>query len=118
MQTNPGQPSWNRCRRRRLLSTGETSRKTQMFSRPTRRSESRRLEELRAIPWVFGWMQSRHALPAWFGVGYALERFASQGKAQEQHLREMVAQFPLFSDLIRNVELAMAKADLAIAQRY
>jgi len=90
----------------------------QIGSRPTRRSESRRLEELRAIPWVFGWMQSRHALPAWFGVGYALERFASQGKEQEQHLRDMLAQFPLFSDLIRNVELAMAKADLAIAQFY
>jgi phosphoenolpyruvate carboxylase len=90
----------------------------QIGSRPTRRSESRRLEDLRAIPWVFGWMQSRHALPAWFGVGYALDRFASQGKEQEQHLRDMLAQFPLFSDLIRNVELAMAKADLAIAHLY
>jgi phosphoenolpyruvate carboxylase len=87
-------------------------------SRPPRRSQSRKLEDLRAIPWVFGWMQSRHALPAWFGVGYALERFASSGKEHEHQLREMMAQFPLFSDLIRNVELAMAKADLAIAQLY
>jgi phosphoenolpyruvate carboxylase len=63
-------------------------------------------------------MQSRHALPAWFGVGYALERFASSGKDHKQQLREMMVQFPLFSDLIRNVELAMAKADLAIAQLY
>jgi phosphoenolpyruvate carboxylase len=87
-------------------------------SRPARRSESRKLEDLRAIPWVFGWMQSRHALPAWFGVGYALEQFASQSTHHEQHLRQMMREFPLFADLIRNVELAMAKADLAIAQLY
>ena len=87
-------------------------------SRPARRSTNRRLEDLRAIPWVFGWMQSRHALPAWFGVGYALQRFASQGPAHEQQLQDMVEQFPLFNDLIRNVELAMAKADLAIARLY
>jgi phosphoenolpyruvate carboxylase len=87
-------------------------------SRPSRRSQSRTLEDLRAIPWVFGWMQSRHALPAWFGVGYALEQFASQSKHHEQQLREMMVSFPLFADLIRNVELAMAKADLAIAQLY
>jgi phosphoenolpyruvate carboxylase len=87
-------------------------------SRPARRSASQRLEDLRAIPWVFGWMQSRHALPAWFGVGYALEQFAAQGSKQEQQLRDMFSRFALFNDLIRNVELAMAKADLAIAQLY
>jgi phosphoenolpyruvate carboxylase len=87
-------------------------------SRPARRSQSRKLEDLRAIPWVFGWMQSRHALPAWFGVGYALDRFASSSVNNEQRLREMMAGFPLFSDLVRNVELAMAKADLAIAELY
>jgi phosphoenolpyruvate carboxylase len=87
-------------------------------SRPARRSASRNLDELRAIPWVFGWMQSRHALPAWFGVGHALERFASKGKNQEQLLQEMFSRFALFNDLIRNVELAMSKADLAIAKLY
>jgi len=87
-------------------------------SRPARRSHSRKLEDLRAIPWVFGWMQSRHALPAWFGVGYALEHFASGGTKTKQQLQEMMAGFPLFSDLIRNVELAMAKADIAIAELY
>lgn len=90
----------------------------QIGSRPARRSQSRRLDDLRAIPWVFGWMQSRHALPAWFGVGYALDRFAAQGGPQLRKLQQMAIEFPLFSDLIRNVELAMAKADLAIARLY
>ena len=87
-------------------------------SRPSRRSEGRALAELRAIPWVFGWMQSRHAVPAWFGVGHAIERFRSFGQRQEQVLREMMDGFPLFSAMIRNVELAMAKADMSIARMY
>jgi phosphoenolpyruvate carboxylase len=87
-------------------------------SRPARRGESRGLEDLRAIPWVFGWMQSRHVLPAWFGVGWALERFAARGEAEAALLREMVEAFPLFEDLVRNVEVGMAKADLSIARRY
>ncbi len=87
-------------------------------SRPPRRSEGRRLEDLRAIPWVFGWMQSRHAVPAWFGVGHALEQFVAQNAAGASLLCEMMRSFPLFSDLIRNVELAMSKADLTIARLY
>ena len=87
-------------------------------SRPARRGESRGLEDLRAIPWVFGWMQSRHLLPAWFGVGWALERFAARGTSEEALLREMVETFPAFEDLVRNVEVGMAKADLPIARRY
>jgi phosphoenolpyruvate carboxylase len=87
-------------------------------SRPARRSESRKLEDLRAIPWVFGWMQSRHAVPAWFGVGYSMERFASASPERERLLRRMLAEFALFSDLIRNVEIAMAKADFSIARLY
>ena len=87
-------------------------------SRPARRSAGRKLEDLRAIPWVFGWMQSRQAVPAWFGVGYALERFALRGSEQKQLLREMMRGFPLFSSLLANVELAMAKADLTIARLY
>ncbi|HLH08554.1 MAG TPA: phosphoenolpyruvate carboxylase [Terriglobales bacterium] len=87
-------------------------------SRPPRRTKTRRLEDLRAIPWVFGWMQSRHAVPAWFGVGFALERFCSKSKANEAFLRDMFKQFPLLSDLIRNVEIAMAKADMGIAHMY
>ena len=63
-------------------------------------------------------MQSRYALPAWFGVGHALEQVASRGPESEQFLRDMMRGFPLFHDLIRNVELAMAKADLTIAKLY
>jgi phosphoenolpyruvate carboxylase len=87
-------------------------------SRPTRRTKMRGLEDLRAIPWVFGWMQSRHAVPAWFGVGYAIERFRAKGKNNEAVLRDMLKSFPLFSDLIHNVEIAMAKADMGIAHMY
>ena len=90
----------------------------QIGSRPARRSSSRSLDDLRAIPWVFGWMQSRHAVPAWFGVGYALEQFLQKGSANEQLLKAMLRDFPLFSNMIRNVELAMAKADLTIARLY
>jgi len=87
-------------------------------SRPARRSKGRRLEDLRAIPWVFGWMQSRHAVPAWYGVGSALEQFADNGKDHEQLLRQIVRGFPMFADMLRNVELGMAKADLGIAREY
>ena len=87
-------------------------------SRPSRRSKSRRLEDLRAIPWVFGWMQSRHAVPAWFGVGHALEQFARSGPGHQQLMRQITRGFPLFADLIRNVELGIAKADLGIAHVY
>lgn len=87
-------------------------------SRPSRRSKSRRLEDLRAIPWVFGWMQSRHAVPAWYGIGYALEEFAKGGASTLQLLREIARGFPMFSGMLSNVELGMAKADLGIAEDY
>ncbi|HMD18334.1 MAG TPA: phosphoenolpyruvate carboxylase [Terriglobales bacterium] len=82
------------------------------------RSLNLNLNDLRAIPWVFGWMQSRHAVPAWFGVGYALDRFAQRSPAHAELLREMMRRFPLFASLIRSVEIAMAKADFAIARLY
>ena len=87
-------------------------------SRPARRSKSRCLEDLRAIPWVFGWMQSRHAVPAWYGVGHALQQFAKSSRGRMKLLRQMRRGFPLFSDLLGNVEIAMAKADLDIARLY
>jgi phosphoenolpyruvate carboxylase len=87
-------------------------------SRPARRSKGRRLEDLRAIPWVFGWMQSRHAVPAWYGIGHALEKFSQRNQGNEQVLRQIARGFAWFSDLLRNVELGMAKADLGIAREY
>jgi phosphoenolpyruvate carboxylase len=85
-------------------------------SRPAKRSKTKGLSDLRAIPWVFGWMQSRHVVPAWFAAGTALERF------EHDHgldlLRRMYREFPLFNDLIGNIEIGMAKADLTIARLY
>ena len=63
-------------------------------------------------------MQSRHAVPAWFGVGHALERFAASAPERAKLLKEMMLGFPPFSSLIRSVEIAMAKADMAIARLY
>jgi phosphoenolpyruvate carboxylase len=95
-------------------------------SRPSRRAEEGmeassprdEIANLRAIPWVFGWMQSRHVLPAWFGVGHALARYCQTHKRGEDLLRTMMGKFPLFNDLISNVENGLAKADLSIARRY
>jgi phosphoenolpyruvate carboxylase len=87
-------------------------------SRPARRAKGRRLEDLRAIPWVFGWMQSRFAVPAWFGVGFALEQFSKKSAASDHLLRGIAKGFPMFSGMISNLELGMAKADLGIARNY
>lgn len=87
-------------------------------SRPARRKATHSLDDLRAIPWVFGWMQSRHGLPAWFGVGYALTKFAEEGRENRELLREMMRGFPLFHTMIRNIEIGMAKADWSIARLY
>ena len=86
-------------------------------SRPAKRKQTRSLEDLRAIPWVFGWMQSRCLLPAWFGVGYALEKFVAKPGGLEL-LRRMFNDFPLFNDLLGNVEMGLAKADFNIARLY
>ena len=86
-------------------------------SRPARRKGGIDFPNLRAIPWVFGWTQSRLLIPAWFGVGYSLELFSKKDGGMAM-LRSMAAEFPLFIDLIRNVEMAVAKADMGIARLY
>ncbi|MGH9616249.1 MAG: phosphoenolpyruvate carboxylase [Acidobacteriaceae bacterium] len=85
-------------------------------SRPVRRKAKHNFADLRAIPWVFGWMQSRHGVPGWFGVGHALEHSIEQGNLPI--LQDMMREFPMFIDLIRNVELSLAKADFHIARQY
>ena len=87
-------------------------------SRPARRSQGGGLSALRAIPWVFGWIHSRHGLPGWFGVGYALESFAAGDARRDDLLREMYREFPIFADMMDNVEVALVKADVAIARQY
>jgi len=92
-------------------------------SRPAKRTDAsstkkRSMADLRAIPWVFGWMQSRHVVPAYFGVGNALEQFINKHPGGLGLLQQMARDFPLFLDIIRNVELALAKADFGIARLY
>jgi phosphoenolpyruvate carboxylase len=93
-------------------------------SRPSRRKASLAISDLRAIPWVFGWTQSRLLIPAWFGVGFALEQFLGQNEetpgqpSRLELLQTMAREFPLFIDLLRNVEMALGKVDLATARLY
>ncbi len=86
-------------------------------SRPARRAGQTTFANLRAIPWVFGWTQSRLLTPAWFGVGTAFAQFLKRPDGLAL-LRDMMAEFPLFIDMVRNVEMALAKADLGIASLY
>jgi phosphoenolpyruvate carboxylase len=85
-------------------------------SRPAKRAGDGGIADLRAIPWVFSWTQSRIVLPAWFGLGTALED--AREHAGLEVLREMERAWPFFSGLLANAEMALAKADLLIARRY
>ncbi len=87
-------------------------------SRPAKRSGKKSMADLRAIPWVFGWMQSRQLVPAYFGVGHALNLFVQENADGLTQLQTMARDFPLFLDIIRNVEMALAKADFGIARLY
>jgi phosphoenolpyruvate carboxylase len=88
-------------------------------SRPSRRLQTDMLSSLRAIPWVFAWTQSRHLLPAWYGVGFALEEFRRRHAAEGLRvLRRMYEGWPFFTILINNAEASLAKTDLYIASRY
>jgi phosphoenolpyruvate carboxylase len=82
-------------------------------SRPASRTKSNRIEDLRAIPWVFSWAQARVMLPAWYGVGSALAAFEDMPL-----LQDMQAHWPFFHVTLANLEMVLAKSDLAIAERY
>ncbi|HVA00633.1 MAG TPA: phosphoenolpyruvate carboxylase [Terriglobia bacterium] len=88
-------------------------------SRPSRRSGAKGLNNLRAIPWVFAWTQSRHFIPAWYGLGYGVEIFIEQHSDQAlEVLRAMYRHWPFFAVVIDNAEASLAKTDLYIARRY
>ncbi len=87
-------------------------------SRPARRGQRKSLSDLRAIPWTFAWTQSRHFLPAWFGLGTAVRKFVDSNEEDWSTLRAMYAHWPMFRALIDNAELALAKADMRIAHSY
>ena len=88
-------------------------------SRPASRTASARIEDLRAIPWVFSWAQCRLMLPGWYGFGSAVrEWLAENGAPAVALLREMNADWPFFRTLLSNMDMVLAKTDIAIASRY
>jgi phosphoenolpyruvate carboxylase len=87
-------------------------------SRPASRTASDRIEDLRAIPWVFGWTQCRISLPGWYGAGSAFETYAGEDPERRGLLAEMYRSWPFFRAAVDNMGMVLAKADLGIAQRY
>ncbi len=87
-------------------------------SRPTFRRNTTSVEDLRAIPWVFSWMQSRFNFPGWYGLGSALHSVLKKGPKARKLLRRMHAEWPFFQTLIDNAQLTMRKADMGIAALY
>jgi phosphoenolpyruvate carboxylase len=95
----------------------------QIGSRPASRKATQRIEDLRAIPWGFSWGQCRLTLPGWYGFGSAVEAFVKAGgagdvKKREALLQRMYRQWPFFRTLLSNMDMVLAKSDLALASRY
>jgi len=92
-------------------------------SRPASRKPSRRIEDLRAIPWGFSWGQCRLLLPGWYGFGTAVSSWLGQGDAKTKGkklatLRAMFKEWPFFATLLSNMDMVLSKTDLAVASRY
>ncbi|MCY3572953.1 MAG: phosphoenolpyruvate carboxylase [Chloroflexi bacterium] len=90
----------------------------QISSRPAKRAERAGFSAMRAIPWMFSWMQSRAIVPSWFGVGSAFEAFAEQDDAGLPLLQKMYRGWAFFQAVIDNAQLDVAKADMGIAALY
>lgn len=82
-------------------------------SRPAKRKDTRGIDDLRAIPWVFSWMQSRSVFPAWYGVGTALENVG-----ELSHFQKMYREWPFFTSFMDNLQMTLSKADIHIASCY
>ncbi|MDP2247830.1 MAG: phosphoenolpyruvate carboxylase [Nitrosomonadales bacterium] len=91
-------------------------------SRPASRKSTRRIEDLRAIPWGFSWGQCRLLLPGWYGVGSAIHQYLNADESlrvqRTQTLREMLEYWPIFKTLIANLDMVLAKTDLTVAKHY
>lgn len=88
-------------------------------SRPShRKHDDRSRGSVRAIGWVFAWAQSRHTLPAWYGIGAALETWRADDPARLGKLQRMYREWPFFRNLLGNAQMALAKADMGIAREY
>lgn len=88
-------------------------------SRPShRKKQDRSKSSIRAIPWVFGWAQSRHTLPAWYGIGSALHCFANQAETNLNKLRDLYRDWPYFRAMLGNTQMSLAKAEMEIARQY
>ena len=87
-------------------------------SRPASRKPSERIEDLRAIPWVFSWAQCRLMLPGWYGFGSAVDGYLQANPDGMPNLRRMLNAWPFFKSLLSNMDMVLAKTDLAIASRY
>ena len=87
-------------------------------SRPASRTASTRIEDLRAIPWVFSWGQCRLMLPGWYGVGSAVEAWVAGDMGRLSLLREMHEKWPFFRSVVSNMAMVLVKSDLAVASRY
>jgi phosphoenolpyruvate carboxylase len=91
-------------------------------SRPASRKPSQNIEDLRAVPWGFSWGQCRLTLPGWFGFGSAVQAFLGapgpQRKEATALLQKMYRQWPFFRALLSNMDMVLAKSDLALASRY
>jgi phosphoenolpyruvate carboxylase len=87
-------------------------------SRPSARRDSWRIEDLRAIPWVFSWAQCRVLLPGWYGFASAVEAWLAAHPAGMDTLREMYRRWPFFRSVVSNMDMVLAKTDFSIAARY